>query len=313
LRFSIIIPTYNRPLDLARSLSALACLDYPAGEFEVIVVDDGGGANLEPLLRQHRPLLRLTLLRQPNSGPAAARNNGAAHASGQFLAFFDDDCVPLEGWLRALDDAVTLAPRALIGGRVQNGVPDRCYAAASQRIIDFLHQHFNCDPENGRFFPSNNIAVSADLFRQVGGFDAAFQRSASEDRDFCDRWLTMGWKLVAAWDAVVIHHRDMSFHGFWRQQHSYGRGAHTYAEARRRRNGGPVPFEGWRFHVGMILAPLRDEVGPRSLYLSFLIVVSQIAVVAGYFAEARAQNRNPLPAEQTAKPLTVQDSASLRR
>jgi GT2 family glycosyltransferase len=295
LRFSITIPTYNRPRDLARCLAALARLEYPRDEFEVIVVDDGGGVNLEPIAEAHRLAIQLTVVRQPNRGPATARNNGAAHAGGQFLVFLDDDCQPSEGWLRALDTSVSGAPDALIGGCVLNGLPRNPNDSASQAITDFLHQHFNRDPELGRFFPSNNIAVSAELYRQIGGFDIAFTRSASEDRDFCDRWLRRGWRLVAAPDAVVLHHRNMSFRGFWKQHFLYGCGAYSYAMARRQRNAGPVPFEGWRFHAGMITSPLRHSFRPRSFYLSFLILVSQFAVVAGYASEARTQKQQRVP------------------
>jgi len=295
LRFSIIIPTYNRPRDLACCLDALARLEYPRDEFEVILVDDGGTANLEPIAEAHRRAIRVTVVRQPNLGPATARNNGAAHAGGQFLAFLDDDCQPSERWLRALDTAVAGAPDALIGGRVLNGLPRNPNDSASQAITDFLHQHFNRDPQHGRFFPSNNIALSAELFRQIGGFDTAFLRSASEDRDLCDRWLRRGWRLVAVPDAVVLHYRNMSFPGFWKQHFLYGCGAFSYARARRQRNAGPVPFEGWRFHAGMITSPLRRSLRPRSLYLSLLILVSQFAVVAGYACEARTQKQQRVP------------------
>jgi GT2 family glycosyltransferase len=230
-------------------------------------------------------------LRQPNSGPAAARNTGADHSIGSILAFIDDDCEPKENWLCALEAGVLRAPGALVGGCVLNGLPCNSYDAASQEIIDFLHQHFNRDPERARFFPSNNIAVPAELFRRIGGFDAGFRRSASEDRDFCDRWLSRGWRLVAAPAAVVVHSRNMSFRDFWRQHFAYGRGAVMFADARRLRNGGRVPFEGWRFHAGMILAPLRRSVRPHSFYLSFLILVSQLAVTAGYASEARTQKQ----------------------
>jgi GT2 family glycosyltransferase len=295
MRFSVIIPTFNRPQDLTRCLLALSCLDYCKDEFEVVVVDDGGGANLEPVVEVHRPHMQLRLLRQPNCGPAAARNNGAAHATGSVLAFVDDDCEPQGGWLRALDVCLARFPAALIGGRVVNGLPRNPNDAASQAIIDFLGEHFNRDPARGRFFPSNNIAIPTELFRQIGGFDANFLRSASEDRDFCDRWLARGWRLVAAPDAVVVHSRNMSFQGFWKQHRLYGRGAFSYAMARRRRSNGPVPFEGWRFHAGMILAPLRKSPRPRSIYLSFLILVSQVAVVVGYACEGRAWKQQRVP------------------
>jgi len=291
MRFSIIIPTFNRPVGLNRCLAALARLDYPKNEFEVIAVDDGGEAELEPVIDSYRPAIYLTLLLQPNSGPGAARNHGAAHASGRFLAFIDDDCEPREDWLHALDIAVTRMPDALIGGWVVNGLPHNPNAAASQQIADFLYRHFNRDPARGRFFPSNNIAVAAELYRQVGGFDATF-RIASEDRDLCDRWLWHGLRLVAVPDAAVVHSRNMSFQGFWKQHFQYGRGAFAYATARRLRGGGPVPFEGWRFHLGLILAPLRRSVRPRSFYLSFLILISQVAIVVGYGCEARARVRS---------------------
>jgi len=287
MKFSVIIPTFNRPADLDRCLAALARLEYPSDEFEVIVVDDGGHVDLQTIVAAYRNQLRLTLLRQTNSGPGVARNKGAEQASSRYLAFIDDDCIPAPTWLQILDGAVARASNALLGGRVVNGLPNNLNSEASQAIVDYLHQHMNGDPEHGRFFPSNNIAVAADLYRQIGGFDANFRRNASEDRDFCDRWLRHGLRLVAVPDAVVVHSREMSFLGFWKQHFQYGRGAYSYAVARRRRNGGPVPFEGWRFHAGMILAPLRKSVGPQPVYLSFLIFISQVAIVAGYGCQAR--------------------------
>jgi GT2 family glycosyltransferase len=285
MRFSVIIPTFNRPEALLRCLAALARLHYPRDAFEVIVVDDGGTADLQPVTAAHQQKIQIALVRQANQGPAAARNTGAARAAGGLLAFLDDDCEAMDGWLLALDAAVTAAPGALIGGSVVNGLPGNRYAAASQAIFDFFCQHFNKDPEHGRFFPSNNIAVAADLYHEIGGFDANFRGSASEDRDLCDRWLRSGRRLAAAPRAVIVHCREMSARDFWRQHFQYGRGAYTYKVALRRRTGGAVPFEGWRFHAGMVTAPLRASIRPNALFLTFLILASQVAVVLGYVCE----------------------------
>ena len=290
MRFSVIIPTFNRPLHLAACLAALSRLDYPRTEFEVIVVDDGGDSDLQPVLDEHNDL-QARLLRQPNQGPASARNYGGQHASGRFLAFIDDDCAPLPGWLLALDAAAEGAPDALLGGRVVNGVPQNPYSQASQDVIDFLNRHFNRDPERCRFFPSNNIAMAAPIYREIGGFDLAFRGSASEDRDFCDRWLASGRRLLAVSEAVVQHNRAMSLRTFWKQHFLYGRGAFHYAQARKKRNRGPVPFEGWRFHAGMILSPLADSRTPNGLFRSWLILLSQIAIAGAYFGETRAQKQ----------------------
>src|SRR3712207_1403127 len=92
--FSVIVPTYERPAQLAACLGALARLDCPAASFEVIVVDDGSAAAPGRRLDEFRDLLDVRLLTQANAGPAAARNRGASEARGSFLAFTDDDCAP---------------------------------------------------------------------------------------------------------------------------------------------------------------------------------------------------------------------------
>src|SRR5215470_15202715 len=115
--FSIVVPTYRRPAQLAVCLDAITRLDYPADRFEVIVVDDGSGAPPETAVAAVRGRVDVTLLAPPHRGPAAARNAGAAHAKGDVLAFTDDDCAPDASWLRAL--ARCLGPDALCaaGGR----------------------------------------------------------------------------------------------------------------------------------------------------------------------------------------------------
>ncbi len=266
-------------------------LEYPRDQFEVIVVDDGGHVDLQPIISKYEKQIGLALLRQTNSGCGAARNKGREHASGTWLAFTDDDCAPAPEWLRALDAAATRAPDALIGGNVANGVPNNVYSAASQAISDYFRAHMNRDAERGRFCSANNFAAPAGSYSEIGGFDASFARAAAEDRDFCDRWLSAGLRIIFASNALVLHHRDMSFRGFWRHYFHYGRGAFVFAQSRLRRNAGPVSFEGWGFHVGLVTAPLRKSLRPRSFYLSLLIVVEQIAYAMGYRYEARAHQR----------------------
>jgi GT2 family glycosyltransferase len=273
MTFSVIIPTFNRPKQLGQCLAALSRAAYPKDQYEVIVVDDGGSADLGPVVAPVQDALNVRLIRQRHSGPASARNNGAARATGRLLAFTDDDCEPDGNWLRALRHALESRPEALVGGRVINALTENVYAVASQMIIDYCFAHFNADPANARFFSTNNIAVAAELYRQAGGFDRSF-RFASEDRDFCDRWLSRGLKLALSPEAVVLHRHAMDLRGFWRQQFAYGRGARVYATARRRRGAGPVPFEGWRFHLGMLAAP--------TVNLCALALMSQTAVAAGY-------------------------------
>ena len=104
--FSIIIPTYRRPDALRVCVQALCELDYPRSGLEVIIVDDGGMVPLQPLLEPFAERLRMKILWQPNAGPAAARNFGALQATGDLLAFTDDDCTPASSWLRGFRNGV---------------------------------------------------------------------------------------------------------------------------------------------------------------------------------------------------------------
>lgn len=230
IRFSVIVPTHNRPRQLRDCLAALACQDFPKDQFEVIVVDDGS----EPPLTAD-PGFRL--LRQPHAGPAVARNTGAAHARGRWLAFTDDDCLPAANWLTALEARLTAHPEHLIGGTVVNLLTDNPYAAASQQLISYLYAYYNADPDQPQFFTSNNIAVAIDAFLAAGGFDAALPRAAAEDRELCNRWLHQHRSMIFVPEAIVRHAHPLTLRRFWSQHFNYGRGAHYYHLTRARRGG----------------------------------------------------------------------------
>ena len=200
--FSIIIPTYGRPSQLADCLTSLLALDYPRDRFEVLVVDDGGATPLDPVIAQFQTALDVSLLRQPNAGPSLARNMGAAHARGEFIAFTDDDCLVEPGWLRGLSHILVEAPECMVGGLTVNAAPGIC-ATTSQLIVDLVYRHYNSDPEHARFIASNNMTMALREFRDVGGFDPTFRHA--EDRELCDRWRHNGKRIVYATAARVRH------------------------------------------------------------------------------------------------------------
>ena len=138
------------------------------------------------------------------------------------------------------------------------------------------------------FVRANNFALAASSFQKVGGFDASFARAAAEDRDFCDRCVASGIRIVTAPDAVVWHYREMSLLGFCKHYFHYGQGAFVLADTRAWRDAGPVSFEGWSFHLGLLIAPMRKSLRLRSFYLSLLVIVEQFAYAMGYAYEARA-------------------------
>jgi glycosyltransferase involved in cell wall biosynthesis len=273
--FSIIIPTFRRPGALAACLESLKGLDHPS--FEVVVVDDGSPEPMDEAVRPYRERLQLTVLRQENAGPGAARNRGAEAARGSYLAFTDDDCKPDPGWLEAFEGTLRTHPDALVGGPVRNGLPQNLYAAASQDITTFLYES---DTSDRAFFSSNNLACRRDRFVEVGGFDPDLR--TSEDRDLAIRWRAAGGRTVRAGNAVVQHFHDMTAAGFWRQQVSYGRGAKDLsAKLVRTGEAEPVRPRGMSFYRQLVLSPYRSE-GRRRLARSVLIALSHLPLFVGY-------------------------------
>ena len=291
LDFSIIIPTYNRPEQLQGCLRSLEELEYPCDRFEVVVVDDGSSPPATPTLRAPGDGLDLHILRQDNAGPGLARNRGAAHARGRFLAFTDDDCRVDPGWLESFGSAFDSHPNALLGGRTVNYL-DNLYSGTSQMIVQLVYDHYNPDPNNAKFFTSNNIAVSSKHFSEMGGFDTAFIETGGEDRELCDRWRHLGRRLVYVPSALVRHGHNMSLAGFWRQHFSYGRGAFHYHRRRKERGSGRLQDElGFYSRIPRLIRdPLSRQPTSRAIAAVLLILVWQLANACGYFCE-RARSR----------------------
>jgi GT2 family glycosyltransferase len=289
----VIVPTRDRPAQLTDCLDALARLEYPGGLLEIVVVDDGGDADLAAVFERADSGPEMRLLRQEHRGPAAARNLGAGDAQGAVLAFTDDDCLPEPAWLRAMADAVAAAPAgAAVGGRTVNALGGNPYASASQHIQDLVYEHFNADHTEARFFASNNLAVPREAFEELGGFDAERFPFASEDRDLCDRWRASGRALHYAPAAVVLHAHELDLAGFVRQHAAYGRGAARYQRARAARRTGRMRDDA-SFHVNASLWLRTARLRPRrrAAGTAALLAVWQAANAAGYLLERAAMAR----------------------
>lgn len=289
--FSIVIPTYNRPERLATCLQSLARLDYPRERFEVIAVDDGSEMPVECAVEPVQSQLHIMLLKQPNAGPAKARNTGAFRAKGEFLAFTDDDCTPAPDWLTTLAARFAEFPDSIIGGRTVNALSDNLYSTASQVLIDYLYGYYNASAEGASFFASNNFALSAERFRALGGFDTSFPLAAAEDREFCDRWLHKGYPMIYAPEVLVYHAHRLALPAFWRQHFNYGRGAFCFHQVRAQRNREPVKVEPFSFYLNLLTYPFVQPLHQPALLLTGLLFLSQVANVAGFFWERRIQQR----------------------
>ncbi len=281
---SIVVPSHDRPAALERCLKSLSQQNYPAGSFEIVVVDDG---SLRPVgvCAEVSARVRVTVMRQSQSGPAAARNVGVQHAGGSFVAFIDDDCVAERGWLTALVSTLTAHPGAAAGGHVVNGLATNAWSEASQLLVGFLHGYYNREPDSARFLTSNNLAFPRTGLVDAGGFDPVYQRAAAEDRELCDRWTRLGRRLIYVPGARVSHAHPLTLRTFWRQHYTYGRGAWGFRQARALHGAGGVRVEPLTFYWGLVTYPLRHR-GPSGVQFSARLLLAQIANAIGFATEA---------------------------
>ena len=252
--FTIVIPTYRRFDQLGACLRSISCMDYPRDDFEVVIVDDGSPAPPESIVESYKSQLNVRLIVQPHAGPATARNRGVSEASGAFIAFTDDDCMPAPDWLAKLGSRLDADPGCIVAGNTVNTLTDNPYSTASQMLIDYLNAYYN--KERARFLTSNNMALAKDVFIKIGGFDTSFPLAAAEDREFCDRCVHNGLRTVFASEAVV----------------------------RAERTSEKMKIVPPRFYIDLLLHPWKSEAKNKT-YLAFLMFLSQAANAAGLFCE----------------------------
>jgi glycosyltransferase involved in cell wall biosynthesis len=289
--FSVIIPTRNRPKELAQALQAISETTFPPHAWEVIVVADGRGQGLEHIVSEYELRMPIRVIEQDHQGPGAARNAGAACARGRHLAFTDDDCLPTPGWLDDLKEALDRSPGSLVGGRTTNRLSGNVFSETSQLIHQIVYRHYNSDPQRARFLASNNLALRAEDFAEIGGFDPAF-RLAAEDREFCDRWLWSGRPMHYEENAEVHHAHALTLRAFCEQHFRYGRGAAKYHRTRSERGSGRLS-EHLSFHGDLnnwLTPPVAGGVR-RQLQVRALLLVWQVATAAGYFWEKLTAGR----------------------
>jgi glycosyltransferase involved in cell wall biosynthesis len=228
---SVLIPLLNSAKTLPHQLEALRAQDY-AGAWEVVIVDNGStDASVEIAERRVKQFPRGRVVRAVDRRSAGhARNAGASHASGDFLAFTDADDVARPGWLTALAEGARLGD-LVAGGVDVNGLNDersRSWHAIPPRERA-LHGF--------RFLPfasGTNTGVWADVFERLGGFDE--DAMAGEDIEFSWRAQLASYRVVWA-PSAVVHYRLRSRVGSLARQH-YGYGTSGPSLYRRFRGSG---------------------------------------------------------------------------
>lgn len=283
---TIVIPTYNRPEKVRECLRALAGLE--GGPYDTIVVDDGSDTPLGPICAEFSPWARTVL--QDHAGPAAARNTGAAASDAEFLCFTDDDCMPQTNWVVQMLAAHGATQGRLVGGQTENVLCQNVFSQASQSLCSYLYEYYSTTQSEMSFFTTNNICCYRTDFLAMGGFDETFSTAASEDRDFGLRWKDFGGHLTYSPGAIVNHAHGLNFRSFWNQHKNYGLGARRLHLTMDDRGDDRPKIEPTKFYIGLLTYPLR-RAGRHRLLQSFLMGLSQVAMVIGYFGAVRKEAR----------------------
>ncbi len=215
-RFSIIICTRNGRNRIGRCLEAVRKLSPPA--HEALVVDDGSDDGTADFVAERFAWVKL--LRLDPCGLGAARNAGAAIATGDIIAFTDDDCEPDQEWLARLSRIYADGRFAAVGGPNLPPLP-RTWREAVVCAAPGAPSHVMLDDEDAEHLPGCNLTVTREAFDAIGGFDPQFH-TAGDDVDFCWRLRDGGYRLGFAPGAFVWHWRRPLLRAFIRQQLGYG-------------------------------------------------------------------------------------------
>jgi GT2 family glycosyltransferase len=214
-RISVVVCTYNGARTIRDCFEALEKLDYPG--YEVIVVNDGSTDATENIAKE----FPFRLISTPNRGLSHARNTGLYLATGEIVAYTDDDAYPDPHWLTYLAEMFLTTTHAGIGGPnlppSDDGWIAECVANAPGGPI-----HVLLDDQMAEHIPGCNMAFRKECLESIGGFDPQF-RAAGDDVDICWRLQEKGWTLGFHPSALVWHHRRNSVRTYWRQQRGYGR------------------------------------------------------------------------------------------
>jgi len=222
---SVVVPTFNRRAGVERLLRALATQTYPADLFEAVVVDDGSNDGTSELLDSLSLPFTLRIFRQPNQGPAAARNLGVRHASGRLIVFLDDDVAPVPSLITEYVSAHEVTPGQVVIGPMSppGDWPRPVWIRWEERMLQLqyaamLTGKYPCTP---RQFYTGNASLERERFLDAGGFDPAFKRA--EDVELAYRLRDRGATFAFNPWADVLHYASRTFASWCRTPYQYGR------------------------------------------------------------------------------------------
>jgi glycosyltransferase involved in cell wall biosynthesis len=228
MRYSIIVPVFNRPDEVDELLESLS--SQTLKDFEVVIVEDGSQIPCKDVCDKYANILDLHYYFKENSGPGQSRNYGVDRAQGEYVIILDSDAVTPPGFMQAIDDELKRQPTDAWGG------PDAAHESFSdiQKAISYaMTSFFTTGGIRGgkkqldkKFYPrSFNLGVRREVYQQLGGFTTErFSKMSlyGEDIDFSLRIYKNGYSCRLFPEAWLWHKRRTDFRKFWRQVYNSG-------------------------------------------------------------------------------------------
>lgn len=221
MKYSIIVPVFNRPDEIDELLESLTHQTF--NDFEVIIVEDGSQKPCKEVCDKYTDKLNLKYFMKENSGPGQSRNYGAERSEGEYLLILDSDVVLPENYLYAIEEELHRDKADAFGG------PDRAHNSFTdtQKAISYsMTSFFTTGGIRGgkkkmdKFYPrSFNMGIRREVYNKLGGFS---KMRFGEDIDFSIRIFKAGCKCRLFPGAWVYHKRRTDFRKFWRQVYNSG-------------------------------------------------------------------------------------------
>ncbi|MBR1594129.1 MAG: glycosyltransferase [Alloprevotella sp.] len=222
MKYSFIVPVYNRPDEVDELLESLC--EQTLHDFEVVIVEDGSSVPCEDIVAKYAQRLRVSYFRKENGGPGPARNYGVERAQGEFVLILDSDVVLPPTYLEEVERELQRQDSDAFGG------PDRAHPSFTpmQKAINYAMTSFfttggirgSKKAKLDKFYPrSFNMGVRRDVYQALGGFAPM---RFGEDIDFSTRIFKGGYRCRLFPEAWVWHKRRTNLRKFFKQVHNSG-------------------------------------------------------------------------------------------
>jgi mycofactocin glycosyltransferase len=213
---SVVVPAYNAEETIDACIRSLLQLKKPAGEIEIIVVDNNSTDRTPQRIKEYAPAIRI--LHEPIRGASAARNCGVAQARGVILAFIDADCVADSRWLTNLIRPLADRYVGATGGRILAREPCNWI----EKSGEVRHDHrYAIEVAIPPYLIGMNFATRASILQEVGLFDLDLFRGQDVDLGWRIHWA--GYEIRYCPDAEIHHSDESTVRGLFLDGVNHGR------------------------------------------------------------------------------------------